>query len=345
MLTFKKAIQKGIVYLNPFTNFSPHEGKVEIRWDPLTDLTSRIVHFPVKKIGKFNFNDTVEGSLHSKCPFCPENIERMTSRFDKGLFGFERLERDGVTVIPNILSFDKYCLVAIISKEHFVDMDTLINGNYLLKGIKALIEALRIINDFDKEAQFYSINCNYMPMSGSSILHPHIQAIAGEYPTNYHGLILDKSRIFCKDNKRVFWDVLMNEEKDLYDRYINDDGKVYWYAPFAPKGNVDLGCIFQKNSIFDLTDADMNSFGTGLHKILTYLKMENISGFNFSLFSGVKDEESFRANMRIVARRFLPPVNASDANYFNKIHMESACLLFPEDVAEEAREIWSKKII
>jgi len=73
--------------------------------------------------------------------------------------------------------------------------------------------------------------------------------------------------------------------------------------------------------------------------------MEDISGFNFSIFSGVKGEESFRANMRIVARRFLPPVNASDANYFNKIHMESACLLFPEDVAEGAREIWSREVI
>jgi UDPglucose--hexose-1-phosphate uridylyltransferase len=342
MLKFKKVVQEGAVCLNPFSGFSPHQGKVEIRWDPLTDMTSRIVHFPVKKIGKFNPDHAIKASLERQCPFCPENIEKMASKFDRGLFGFERMERDDVTVIPNILSFDKYCLVAIICKEHFADMATLIERNYLLKGIKALIEALRIIKRFDGEAKYFSINCNYMPMSGSSMLHPHIQAIAGEYPTNYHGLILERSRAFYDANARTFWDVLMEEEKNNLDRYIDYDGRICWYAPFAPKGNIDLGCIFNKSSIFDLDEADLDSLGKGFEKVLSYFNEEGVSGFNFSLFSGAKEEDYFRANMRIVARRFLPPVDAADANYFNKIHLESACLLFPEDVAVAVRGLWNE---
>jgi UDPglucose--hexose-1-phosphate uridylyltransferase len=341
MLIFRKAIQRGAACLNPLNGFTPQEGKIEIRWDPLTDLTSRIVHFPVRRIGRFNLDNAIRVSLDKKCPFCPENIEEMTPRFDKDLFGFERMERDNVTVVPNILSFDKYCLVGIICREHFADVNMLIKGNYLINGIKALIEALRIIRGFDREAGYFSINCNYMPMSGSSILHPHMQAIAGEYPTNYHGLIVEKSRIFFKDRKKVFWQALMDEEKRNGDRYIGDDGTTWWYAPFAPKGNIDLGCIFDKNSIFDLNERDLRSFGNGLNRVLKYLNDENVNGFNFSLFSGVAGEDHFRANARMVARRFLPPVNAADANYFNKIHLESACLLFPEDVAAAMRKVWS----
>ena len=178
-------------------------------------------------------------------------------------------------------------------------------------------------------------------MSGSSILHPHIQAIAGEYPTNYHGLLLRESAAFHDEHRSLFWEALIDEEKKLNERYIFDDGRTFWCAPFAPKGNIDLNCITRRNSIFDLDDNDMASLDRGLEKMLIYLKSEQISGFNFSIFSGLDGTDFFRSNMRVIARRFLPPVNAADTNYFDKIHMESACLFFPEDTAQLARVAWT----
>ncbi len=340
MLNYRKSIQSGIVYLNPFTDFKPFKGKVEIRWDPLTNLTSRLVHFPARKITGFSFGELVRSSLTSKCPFCEENIDAMTSRFDKSTFGYERFERDGVVVIPNILPFDKYCVVAIVSKEHFVDMNMLITDRYISRGIRVVLDVLRTIKGFDPEARYFSINCNYMPMSGSSILHPHIQAIAGEHPTNYHGLLLGGSEAFYAEHKSSYWETLMEEERELDERFIGFDGRTFWYAPFAPKGNIDLGCIMSKNSIFDLDDDDFSSFETGLGIMLEYLKREQVYGFNFSLFSGLSGEDHFRSNMRIVARRFLPPLKAADTNYFDKIHMENACLFFPENVAQDAKAVW-----
>jgi UDPglucose--hexose-1-phosphate uridylyltransferase len=342
MIVFKKAIQEGVMNLNPFRDFAPYESKVETRWDPLTDLTSRIVHFPVRKIGPYDFDDAVRNSLKSPCPFCGENVEKMTAKFDKDRYGFERLERDGVIVIPNILPFDKYCLVAIISKEHFIDLDMLIKNRYLSRAVRVILDVLRVIKGFDKAVKYFSINCNYMPMSGSSLLHPHIQAIAGEFPTNHHGLLLRRSAAFHAEHGVRFWDELMNEEKRLNERYIGDDGRTFWHAPFAPKGNTDLSCIMGKNSIFDLDESDFSSFEEGFTAMLTYLKNDHISGFNFTIFSGIDGEDHFRSNMRIIARRFLPPVNASDTNYFDRIHMENACLFFPEDVAHEARPVWQE---
>lgn len=321
----------------------PYEGKIEIRWDPLTGLTSRIVHVPIKKINRFNYDNTIKVSLDAKCPFCPENIGSigsMTSEFDKDFYGYDRVEKDEVTIIPNLLTFDKYCLIAIISKEHFVDMKTLVKNNYIFKGIKALLDVLKIIKARDEEVKYFSINCNYMPMSGSSILHPHIQAIAGEYPTNYHRITLKKSKDFFTLHKRVFWETLIEEEAKIGERFISTIGTTYWYIPFAPKGNIDIGCIFEKNSILELEENDLLDFNKGLNKALIFLDNEDVSGFNLSIFSGIYGENYFRVNMRIVARRFLPPLNAADSNYFDKIHMENACLFLPEDVSNNIRALW-----
>jgi UDPglucose--hexose-1-phosphate uridylyltransferase len=339
VIAFKKIVQQS-TYLNPFNNFLPFEGKIEIRWDPLTNLTSRIVHFPARKLERFNCEHVVKASLDADCPFCPQNVETMTSKFDKEIYGFERLEEDGITIIPNVLTFDKYCLVAIITKEHFVDMKALTESGCIVKGIKVLLDVLRIIREQDPKVKYFSINCNYMPMSGSSLLHPHIQAIAGEYPTNYHGIMVEASEAFFLKHHRVFWDVLAEEETALSERFISRIGSTFWYTPFAPKGNIDIGCIFDKDSFFDLEESDLHHFNEGLSKVLMYLDRENVAGFNLSLFSGIYGGRYFRTNMRMIARRFLPPTNAADSNYFDKIHMENACLFFPEDVSDSIRTQW-----
>lgn len=337
MIAFKRVIQSSI-FLNPFTDFSLFEGKLEIRWDPLTHITSRIVYVPTHKLPRFDYTEIITASPKTKCPFCPENIDSMVSRFDKRFYGFEGIEIDGVRVIPNILTFDKYCIVAIISKQHFLDINGLIGENCILRGIKALIEVLKIIQKQDRKAKFYSINCNYMPMSGSSILHPHIQAIAGEWPTNYHGILLKESRMFYKKRGVTFWDAFMEKERELNERFIGQIGSTYWYAPFAPKGNIDIGCLFSKNSIFEIDTQELSDFAEGLRKTFIYLDGENISGFNLSIFSGIKGEDHFRTNVRIIARRFLPPTNAADSNYFDKLHAQSVCLFFPEDVTNNIKK-------
>lgn len=323
----------------------PFEGRMEVRWDPLTSLTSRIIYFPGrKKIDKTDVRVFENMAPPDTCPFCPPNIEKMTSKFRTDLFGVERITEDGITLIPNLLTFDKYCIVAIITKEHFLDMSTIAERGYITSGIKALISVLRKIRERDTKVKYISINCNYMPMSGSSVLHPHIQAIAGEVPTNYHRLMVEKSERFFKKYGKVYWDALIEKESEIGDRIIGQVGSTFWYSPFSPKGNMDVGCIFTKSSILDLEENDLKDFEEGFRKVLNYFISENVPGYNLSLFSArLGTEESFRANIRIVARRFLPPTGATDANYFHILHMESTSVFYPEEVAHAIREIWGKR--
>jgi galactose-1-phosphate uridylyltransferase len=339
MLEFRRLVQSS-TYMNPFEHFEPHEGKVEIRWDPLTGLTARIVHFPGRRLDRFNPERVLASSRAVACPFCPENVNRMTARLDPSIFGGDHLEQGEVRIIPNLLTFDKYSLVAIISSEHYLDMGGLIAQGSLVKGIRALIEAFGRVREKDGKARYFSVNCNYMPMSGGSLVHPHVQGIGGEWPTNYHRITLEKSRDFSRSGKALFWDVLEEEERLAGERYVAATDHTFWYTPFAPKGNVDVGWIFREPSFFSLGSAAWADFGRGLDKVLAYMDRENVAGFNLSLFSAPDGEDHFRANGRIVARRFLPPASAADSNYFDKIHMESVCLLAPEEVARTLREMW-----
>lgn len=343
MIEFKKKIQS-FTYLSPLEEFRPFEGKVEVRWDPLTKLTSRIVHFPKKKVEYTDVSSFAKMAPRETCPFCPENIGNMTSKFEPQLFGEERIREAGITVIPNILTFDKYCIVAVITQEHFLEMEGFLEKDSIGDGIKVLIPLLRKICEKDSKVNYLSINCNYMPMSGSSVLHPHIQAIAGQFATNYHRMIVEKSERFFNKNGRVYWDVLMEEESQIGERFLGKIGNTYWYLPFAPRGYIDVGCVFEKSSILDLDERDIKDLNEGFKRVIKYFLKEGVPGFNFSLFScKVGMDRSFRANLRILARRFLLPLGASDTNYFHTLHMESTSIFSPEEVAEGIKQIWNQK--
>lgn len=341
MLNFKKEFQSNI-YLDPFDEFKPKEAKVETRWDPLTGQTSRIIYTSKRKFEKIDISEIIKTSLLLPCPFCPENIDLMTCKFDEKKMGFERFKKDGITIIPNLLPFDRHCIVAIISNEHFLDIRDLAEGPYLFKGFKYLLEVLKIIKEIDKEVRYFSINCNYMPMSGGSLLHPHVQAIAGKFPTNYHLTLLQKSREFYEKHGRVFWELLLEEEKRLNERYIGEIGKSIWFVPFAPRATIDVRAVFKKSLIFEFEDEDIKEINEGLRRILLFFDINNIQSFNFSLLFGLEEKESFRAQLEIIARRFIPPINASDSNYFDKLHGEYISYMLPEEVASDLKTQWLK---
>jgi UDPglucose--hexose-1-phosphate uridylyltransferase len=339
-IEFRSLVQSS-TYLDPFKDFEPSQGTMEVRWDPLTGLTSRVVHFSVRRIGRYDIDALRSANPVGKCPFCDENKSSMSARLDSSVFGCYYMQKGDVTLIPNLISFDKYSLVAIMSREHFLDINSLAERQSIRRGIEMLIEGFKCIRENDSAARFFSINCNYMPMSGGSLIHPHIQGIAGEWPTNYHRMMLEKSaEFFSATGGTTFWDALMTEEKATGTRFIGEIGGTFWYTPFAPKGNTDVAFILSKPSLFLVDEGEWTNFSFGLNKTLKYLDKENVAGFNLSIFSGNDEDGHFRVNGRLVARRFLPPTNAADVNYFEKIHLETACLLAPETVASQMREIW-----
>ncbi len=246
-----------------------------------------------------------------------------------------------VCVFPNRIPFDRHCAVVVFTKQHYVPLADF-TEEILFSALSAARLFLRRVVEVDPAARFFSINWNYLPMSGGSIIHPHLQILAGKFPTHYQGELIKGSRRYHKHFGKTFWEDLINSEQELGQRYIGPIGQTVWLTSYAPLGVTDIMSVFKdRNSFIELTDQDIRDFAQGLIKVFRYFQEFNHTSFNLGLYSGDhKGDDSFWVNARMVTRRLLPPVGASDVSYFEKIHRESIDYKNPERWCAELRSFF-----
>jgi hypothetical protein len=63
----------------------------------------------------------------------------------------------------------------------------------LTNGLISSQTYLKRVREYDTEAKYICLGWNYMPPSGSSQLHPHLQIEATYSPTPYHKDLLEAS--------------------------------------------------------------------------------------------------------------------------------------------------------
>ncbi|RJP71840.1 MAG: hypothetical protein C4532_06945 [Candidatus Abyssobacteria bacterium SURF_17] len=327
-------------FLDPALNFEENERPTEIRVDPLTGQTSRILHFPMRMLSKPDLEEIVKRSLEFGCPFCPQMLDMVTPKFTAELTKKERITRGTAVVFPNMFPYDTFSAVTIFSDEHFKPLGDFA-PELLHDGFCASQEYL----DAARRARpgsslFYSVNWNYMPLAGGTIIHPHLQLIAGKDGTNYHRAILDASRHYAAQNSSSYWSDLVEEEIRLSERFIARIGKISWLTSFSPKGFIDIMAIFDRTpTIFEISEADWLDFSRGLSAAMKYLDGYGFYSFNMALYSG-DGEQHFSTLAKLIPRVQLPPMNTSDMNYFNTLHNEVLTIFTPEDICAEVRKFF-----
>jgi galactose-1-phosphate uridylyltransferase len=311
---------------------------METRWDPLTQRTSRVLDLPITKLDALDMEELLKRCGDVFCPFCPDVLEKVTPRFADDFITGGRLRFGEVCVLPNRLPFDRYCAVVVLTRRHYVPLADF-TEEQLFNGFSMARVFLRRLLEVDPSARFFSVNWNYLPMSGGSIIHPHLQIIGGELPTHYQGEMIEGGREYRQQYGEIFWDDLLTTEADLGERYIGAVGNTAWLTSYAPLGFADIMAVVRERaSIIDLTDQDVGDFARGLLKVFRYFQDFNHYSFNLGLYSGeYGGDDSFRVNARIVTRRLLPPVGASDVSYFEKLHGESIGYKKPERLCEEIK--------
>ncbi|MBW2039939.1 MAG: hypothetical protein JRI46_10200 [Deltaproteobacteria bacterium] len=334
---FKKRLQQTKI-LDPQRGYQERTLVLETRRDPLTKRTVRVLNLPIKRLDKLDVEEFLARIGDVKCPFCPNSLEELTPKFTDDFIKGGRLRFGEVCVLPNRLPFDKFCAVAVLTQRHYVSLADF-TEKLLFNGFSSACVFLRRVVEVDTAVRFFSINCNYLPMSGGSVIHPHLQIIGGELPTNYQWEMIQGGREYQQRWKKIFWDDLILKEKELGERYIGAVGNTVWLASYAPRGFGDIMAVFrERSSIIDLSDQDIRDFSQGLIKVFHYFHDFNHYSFNLTLYSGeYGQDDSFWVNARMVTRRFLPPVGASDVSYFEKLHGESIGYKKPERLCEEMR--------
>ncbi|MGQ9676631.1 MAG: hypothetical protein ACUVX1_13295 [Chloroflexota bacterium] len=341
-IEFQKAI-KVARFLDPTNGFAESKRVVEIRTDPLTGRRSRILLDTPHRPSKPDLAPLIERSLRCGCPFCPERIAAATPQFPPSIVPWPRITVGEATVVPNITPYDTHSGVCVMTGQHFVGISEF-TESLLANALEAAQAYVRAVMDSDSSASYGTINWNYMPLSGGTLIHPHFQIIVGDTPSNYHGELIEGSRRYWESTASNYWADLITIEQQLGVRYIANTGTIHWLMSFAPRGLLEVVAVFaNRTSSLHVESADWREFAFGLVRIARYLGDLNFHSFNMALFPGRSGDRWYWANARLVPRYLLTEAfGGSDFNYFGALHDETLARAIPEDSCRDLRPYFSR---
>lgn len=334
---FKRSVKK-VTLLDPRQGFNENHIRFEFRIDPLTRRRSRIMNLKFKILNPPDLKTMIEKSLGRPCPFCEDNLKKMTPQFSPNFIPEGRIQLGEAVVFPNSMPYDQNNAVTIFSKDHFVGL-TDFSEALLVNGFLASQAFLKKVYQRNAKNRYFSLNWNYMPPSGGSLVHPHLHLMADNDPSDHHKLILKRAKRFWKKFNVNYWEDLINEEKRLEERFLGTTGNVCWLLYFAPKGMMFdvMGIFANRLSLLEISPEDFHDFAQGLKKVLSYFEKNNVISFNLTIFSGLKEKEYFWTHARIIPRFTIPPVDTSDVSFPGLLHDESLSIIRPEDTCQEMK--------
>ena len=200
-------------------------------------------------------------------------------------------------------------------------------------------EFIQRVAAFDPAVDCFSINWNYMPPAGSSLVHPHLQVLCGERPTNLMRHQLEGANRYFLEQGSEFWTDFIREEKRRAARYVGEIGQTFWSVGYVPASHIpDVWCICpEEKSLIGFGEETLDDFVEGLADILTYYQTLNLFSFNVSILS-YRFEEHFRVNARVLPRLPLREIGNSDYTFLQAVHKEHASVFAPESVCQQIRE-------
>ena len=312
---------------------------MRLRWrrDPLTGASTRILT-GVKLQPSTRPDMAALTAKPAFCPFDREFLETATVPFPAELTTEGRIHVGRAVVVPNIIAYATHSAVGIYDPgRHFLDLDELtpvLVGDALI----AMVRHARAVRRFDPTAQWSSINANYLPPAGSSLVHPHLQSAHDAHGLTAQRLLVERSRAW-KERHGSYWTALVDQEASG-PRWVGHTGRVAWLTPFAPTGFAEVwGVVAGAADVTDLTDEDCQALGQGLSQVLAAYLAWNLASFNFGLIGGGPQahEDGHHVVFKVLSRSNPEPVYRSDATYFERIWGEAMIDLSPEEVAESVR--------
>lgn len=326
------------VFHNPLENFELSEIPCEIRYDPLTGQATRLVTIRKPSLPPHDWTPFVEESRRRFCPFCPDQVEKATPRFPEELISGGRLRHGEAVVVPNLNPYDRYSVVVVVSPRHYLSMREL-TPEVISNSFEAGLKFLKTVSVKDPAgAKYCSINWNYMPYSGGSLIHPHLQVHAGPQPTSLVALMREKAAQYYEEHKSVYWSDLLALEKEKGERYLGRTGNVSWLAAYAPRALFDVAAVFpEKVTVDDFTRNDLDELAAGFRKVIDFYEKSNVASFNAGLYFGHRSDKGFWATARIVARFTIFPLVGSDYSHLQVLHDEAWVMYLPEQMCAELR--------
>jgi UDPglucose--hexose-1-phosphate uridylyltransferase len=329
-----ESIARETVILDPNNNMQRKTIPSEIRKDPLTGRTSRICHFMPLKWEKPDFDRLIAGT-EKTCPFCPEKVMKVTPCFPEEIVPQGRMVLDDKVLFPNIAPYDSLGACATFSSRHFIPMSA-ITPRQIADAFGLAINFFRRVHEINHpESVYHLINWNYMPASGSSLIHPHLQVFASAYAPQLLREELHHAQTYLKNNGTNYWDDLLQTEKTKGERYLGKIGRTNWLTVYAPLGVAgDVAAIVDDVcSTLELTDDDIYDLSRGLTKLLAVYDKMGVYNFNMNFFPGAQGNDFARFHLVFSPRTFFnQSLGTPDVGALRNLYNEGICMAFPEEI-------------
>jgi UDPglucose--hexose-1-phosphate uridylyltransferase len=325
---FRREVLTGEI-LHPDREFESAPSTLELRWDPLTDHTSRVMT-PSGLIPRSDFDlPALAAETEATCPFCPGRLEDLTPELPSGIWPEGRIREGRAVLFPNLLAYSKHGAVSVYSPEmHYLPLGRM-TPRLVADNLAAQVAFDRAVMRADPGAQWAWIDANHMLPSGSSVFHPHLQGGVDHIPTNMQRLLaaVPAERFVA----------YVEKERDIGRRYLGSTGAVDWLASFAPLGPAELRAFLPAvASPAELSADQTEELGHGLSVALNFYAELGFESFNLAIYGAPPGTPGYPLNLRMVCRTNLGALYRSDVTHLERLQWEGAVDISPEDLAERA---------
>lgn len=331
--------------LSPLKNFEPDSQVIEHRRDPLTGQTVIVLKGRLDYVRRYLESDEesiddLANSTQKDCPFCPDAVEKQAPKFIPEVSPEGRISVGEAVCFPSLFAHWDHNAVIVPTRSHKVTLNEM-RPRMFVDAIKACIEYFRRLHSWRPEVKNNAIVMNFYPPAGSTIAHPHFQALASDHPLQATRELLEASASYYRKQASSYWVELVQEERRVGERYLGKLGKVQWLTPFAPKGLNEAQAIVSKvSNLGSISDADLADIAEGLVKVLAYYHDTGVRSFNIAVYSGLFGEtlDYFDLNLRIVSRYGYKPRFVSDVWALEYLLGEQEVYEAPEETCSKLRK-------
>ena len=304
---------------------------IEVRLDPLTGHSSRIVPgrglMPASDFDLEAFARQTE----PKCPFCPGRIERLTPALPAEIHPDGRIIRGEAILFSNLHAYSSHSAVSVYSPGlHYLPLGRF-TPRLLADNLATQVAFAKAVMAAEPRSRWASINANHMLPAGSSLFHPHLQAIVDSQPTTMQRMLADVPP--------QRYAAYLAAERRSGERYLGDTGRVQWIASFAPIAPAELRAfVTGVSSPAELDDDLIGELAGGLVLVLGAYAEMGFQSFNCAVYGAPPGTEGYPLNLRLASRSNLRPFYRSDSTFLERLHWEGAVDLAPETVARQIGE-------
>ena len=252
------------------------------------------------------------------CPFCPCSVMSVTPTFPDG----KRILKGESVTFPNLFPFGECHVVTVMTREHSV---TAFSRQQVVDALLSQVEALGMAGGYA------SINWNFLPSSGASLVHPHMQGLSDSRPSRIVDQYLAAGKQYQRKKGRNYWDAVREQERSS-DRYLFGD-EILWSAHAVPMGEREVRALLPISSIGEMENyADL--MARGILDIISFYRKLGTHAFNMAIFFNKNNDHGFRAFCSMISRINPNPSSTSDSAFMERLHLEPVVMTLPEDLGK-----------